>query len=1152
MDAIPLGRVSAVREEADRFSVIAVLARDQDHIELASVEWPKVSFDAWWRSVRDTVTAQIEEPQRAYRLPAVSADGAGSGPTASGGTDGWRPTAGMDFRQQALSVWTGSEMIVWGGFDDYSFSLIGPHRDGGRYDPATDTWRPISVIGAPSFRILGVTMPQPVWTGKEMIVWGGFDPISGDNFNDGARYDPATDTWTPMSTTGAPAPRDSFTTVWTGKEMIVWGGWNGHDEYAPWFLNTGGRYNPETDTWTPTSLSLAPEARQHHSAVWTGTRMIVWGGVGSGGPQGSNDLNNGGIYDPQTDSWSLTGTSLVGAPTDRYYQTAIWTGTEMIIWGGRGLSGATGSGGYDSAGGRYNPATDTWQPTSTVNVPGQRKWHVAVWTGTEMLIWGGDGPGPDNGNGGRYNPATDTWVAMNQNGQPPLSYWVAGVWTGSEMLVWGGTGRNDGRYNPATDTWRPMNTPVISRQYAGPYGHSVVWTGSEMIIWGGRSGLGTALQNTGGVYVPSTDTWRLTATVGAPDPRYSHTAVWTGGEMIVWGGTGGANTGNTGARYDPATNTWAVTSVTASTPSRRGVHTAVWTGSEMIVWGGRDGSTAYDSGGRYDPATDTWQPTSTTDAPSGRSSHSAVWSGSRMIVWGGGTSTATATGGRYDPATDTWQATSATGAPSARSSHTAIWTGSEMIVWGGGSSSGGRYDPAADSWQPMNASGDSGGVIGDTAIWTGSEMIVWGGGSSSGGRYDPAADTWQPTSIPRFLQGRTDHSAVWTGSSMIVFGGYPMTTTGAVYVLEQNLPPVPRVTANPTSGAAPLPVAFDASTSSDPDGGDTIASYTFDFGDGSAAVTQAGATASHTYTSAGTYTATVTVEDNHGSQSASAASVPIQVTVTPLSISGVSHSGPVVTITGALDVGTEVMKTVAVMADPEADDLDGGALTDDGLDLAGGSIGLDAAGNLVFTLSTYDMSPVLDAVAPTFVYDWYVSVDGVEMGYMLQAGFLGGFGEANTGKFFKLCRRSNGFSCPTSLTGTMGGNTVSVTVPPGLIGARPGSLIDVGTGNGAACPGICSTWQPVGAHQHNTGGDSAVPAGYMVPGGVKVGVAPAATPDGEVGYTTWASVGADGTWSADVTVEGITAGASYKAVAQTCSGLADTPVCATAVRVFTA
>ena len=43
-------------------------------------------------------------------------------------------------------------------------------------------------------------------------------------------------------------------------------------------LNTGGRYNPSTDSWTATSTTNAPSARADHTAVWTGSEMIVWGG----------------------------------------------------------------------------------------------------------------------------------------------------------------------------------------------------------------------------------------------------------------------------------------------------------------------------------------------------------------------------------------------------------------------------------------------------------------------------------------------------------------------------------------------------------------------------------------------------------------------------------------------------------------------------------------------------------------------------------------------------------------------------------------------------------------------------------------------------------------------------------------------------------
>ena len=71
-----------------------------------------------------------------------------------------------------------------------------------------------------------------------MIVWGGYYDSSG-YFNDGGRYNPMANTWTALPTTGAPAARSYHTAVWTGSEMIVWGG-QGSNGY----FNDGGRYNP--------------------------------------------------------------------------------------------------------------------------------------------------------------------------------------------------------------------------------------------------------------------------------------------------------------------------------------------------------------------------------------------------------------------------------------------------------------------------------------------------------------------------------------------------------------------------------------------------------------------------------------------------------------------------------------------------------------------------------------------------------------------------------------------------------------------------------------------------------------------------------------------------------------------------------------------
>ena len=87
-----------------------------------------------------------------------------------------------------------------------------------------------------------------------MIVWGGL--IGFVDLNTGGRYDPSTDSWTATSTTNAPAARVGHTAVWTGSEMIVWGGYKGCG-----CLNTGGRYNPSTDSWTATSTTNAPAGR---------------------------------------------------------------------------------------------------------------------------------------------------------------------------------------------------------------------------------------------------------------------------------------------------------------------------------------------------------------------------------------------------------------------------------------------------------------------------------------------------------------------------------------------------------------------------------------------------------------------------------------------------------------------------------------------------------------------------------------------------------------------------------------------------------------------------------------------------------------------------------------------------------------------------
>ncbi len=337
------------------------------------------------------------------------------------------------------------------------------------------------------------------------------------------------------------------------------------------------------ESWQAPSPASPPSIRTDHTAIWTGSKMIVWGGY-----NGTSYLNTGGIYDPAANTW--TPTAVNGSIPGRDYQIALWTGSEMLIWGGY-LGGTN----YANDGWRYNPTANSWTAMAASGIPG-RDVPAAVWTGTEMIIWGGYNSGVNGGgaflfDGARYSPVSNVWTHMNTAGSPPARQFPAAIWTGSEMVIWGGYGDqtylNDGWiYHPGTDTWTPISSNGAPR---ARFLHSVVWTGSQMIVWGGVNAGGYL--NDGGCYTPASDTWTSITTSGAPIGRKFHSAVWTGSEMVIWGGYNAGNLQD-GARYDPAGNSWRTTTPTGA-PAARENHSAVWTGSQMLLWGGDASGTSY-------------------------------------------------------------------------------------------------------------------------------------------------------------------------------------------------------------------------------------------------------------------------------------------------------------------------------------------------------------------------------------------------------------------------------------------------------------------------------------------------------------------------------------------------------------------------------
>ncbi|HYT39151.1 MAG TPA: kelch repeat-containing protein, partial [Acidimicrobiia bacterium] len=314
-------------------------------------------------------------------------------------------------RFDARAVWTGREMIVFGGTSVDGDILA----DGAAWDPASNRWRslPSSPLGARDGAVVA-------WAGDRLVVWGGATvppadaaPPSGDSADapsasvmlaDGSAYVPALDRWVPVAAAPIPA-RSGAESVWTGTRLVISGGYHEGDDDD---RTDGAAFDPASGAWAPIAARPAPGScggDRPCDGLWTGAKALF--------------PASGLAYDPAADGWTAVAPPAADGPLAG--EPAVWTGRRLLVWGTPGdpasddsgavLSGAD-SGADDSGaevapppptGAMYDPAANRWQTAPAGPLSG-RLLHTAVWTGQEMLVWGGTAGDAGLADGAAFRP----------------------------------------------------------------------------------------------------------------------------------------------------------------------------------------------------------------------------------------------------------------------------------------------------------------------------------------------------------------------------------------------------------------------------------------------------------------------------------------------------------------------------------------------------------------------------------------------------------------------------------------------------------------------------------------------------------------------------------------------------------------------------
>jgi hypothetical protein len=280
----------------------------------------------------------------------------------------------------------------------------------------------------------------------------------------------------------------------------------------------------------------------HRATLLPSGKVLV-----TGGREGFSGIAEAELYDPNTRTWSPTGS--MSSPRLGHTMTLLATG-KVLVAGGVGELGSP----IERSAELYDPDTGQWTPTGSMSTP--RSGHTATLlsTGNVLVV---SGEGPPFSSAELYNPATGEWHATGSLSTGRTGHTATLLASGQVLVLGGGPGptfvtSSAELYDPAAGTWTPAAPMLVAR---GGHTATLLRSGDVLVAGGGGAGPSSNVPMDAELYDPAAGTSHRTGSLGAAYSGHTATRL-PSGRVLVVGAFGAFDAIPNTQLFDPESETW--------------------------------------------------------------------------------------------------------------------------------------------------------------------------------------------------------------------------------------------------------------------------------------------------------------------------------------------------------------------------------------------------------------------------------------------------------------------------------------------------------------------------------------------------------------------------------------------------------------------